>query len=265
MSGGGWNRFSGVPTGSLSTAALFYSGPRTTNGGTGSGEDLDALRANVAAAEARFRSGVERPSMCCACKVNWPVRRRSPHFWHRPLAAAQVAVNRTLGRDPGPPAPTHPFPLPPGVADDSHLVCTRHAPEAGLRVLDRERTAAAESSLTASRRQRRPDLGDSVSPVANIPGTARIPSGTVHAFGESPVVQSGAISARIFQQDEAQPEAVRLDTAGRRTGDSGRDLSVAHQLSRRRGEPPQLSQRNPAPNRGRRAAALSAWMSGRGS
>lgn len=244
------------------TAALFAAAlaRRTVELGR---EDLDALRANVAAAEARFRSGEGTTVDVLRLQSELARRETEVRTSAQALAAAQAAVNRTLGRDPEVPLPPLTLPAPAGeLPMTPELTRLALRSEAGLRVLDRERTAA-ESSLTASRRQRRPDLGFGVAG-RQYSGDGGFRQGQFTLSVSLPWFNRERYR-RDIQRDEAQLEAVRLDTAGRELGlrEEIYRLHTTIEAARRAA----LSYRNEIlpQTEAARAAALSAWMSGRGS
>lgn len=226
-------------------------------------EDLDALRSNVAAAEARFRSGEGTTVDVLRLQSELARRETEVRSSAQALAAGQAAVNRRLGRDPEAPLPALTLPAPAEELPMSpDLVRLALGSEAGLRMLDRERTAA-ESSLTASRRQRRPDLGLGVAG-RQYSGDGGFRQGQFTLSVSLPWFNRERYR-RDIQRDEAQLEAVRLDTAGRELGlcEEIYRLGTAIEAARRTA----VSYREEIlpQTEAARSAALSAWMSGRGS
>lgn len=244
------------------TAALFAAAlaRRTVELGR---EDLDALRSNVTAAEARFRSGEGTTVDVLRLQSELARRESEVRSSTQALAAALAAVNRTLGRDPEAPLPSLVLPAPAEELSLSpELIRLALRSEAGLQVLDRERTAA-ESSLTASRRQRRPDLGLGVAG-RQYSGDGGFRQGQFTLSVSLPWFNRERYR-RDIQRDEAQLQAVRQDTAGRELGLREEIYRLGTAIEAARQTALSYHDEILPQTEAARAAAISAWMSGRGS
>ena len=243
------------------TLALFAAGLalRTVQLGQ---EDTDALRTSLAAAEARYGSAAG--SSVDVLRLQSELARRVAEVRNseQALASAQAGVNRWLGRAPDSTLPALSLPDPAApLSKTPELVRIALRSEAGLRVLDRERSVA-ESSLVASRRQRRPDLGVGI--------TGRQYSGD-GAFRQGQFTLSVSLPwfnrdryRRDIQRDEAQIEAVRLDTGSRELALREEIFRLSNTIGAARRTVLSYREEILPQTEAAYSAALNAWMSGRG-
>lgn len=243
------------------TTALFASALafRTVELGR---EDVKAIQASLASAETRYRSG--EGTSVDVLRLQSELARRVNEVTNseQGLRAAQAGVNRWLGRPPESPLP--PFSLPAPAASltlTPEIIRFALRSEAGLHVLDRERTVA-ESSLTSSRRQRRPDLG------LGVAGNQYSGDG---GFRQGQFTLSVSLPwfnreryRRDIQRDEAQVEAVKLDTSTRELALREEIFRLTTTIAAARRTAVSYREEILPQSEAAHGAALSAWTSGRG-
>jgi outer membrane protein TolC len=225
--------------------------------------DHQSLAASLAAAESRYRSGADSSVDVLRLQSEQARHLSEMQTAEQRLAAAQAGVNRWLGRAPETPLPAWalpdvaaPVPFSPALV----RLATQAAPR--LRVLDRERQVA-EAALTASRRQRRPDLG------LGVEGRQYTGDG---GFRQGMFTVS--LNLPWFNRDRYQRDIQRDEARLRAAGDDAADLEVAlrdeifrltTEIASARREALNFREEILPRSDAAQRAALSAWSSGRGS
>lgn len=224
--------------------------------------DLDALRSNLAAAEARFRSAEGTTVDVLRLQSEFARRTAEVRNSGQVLAAAQAGVNRWLGRSPEVPLPSFSLPDPASpLSVNEKLIQLALRSEASLKLLDRERIAA-ESSLTASRRQRRPDLGLGITG-RQYSGDGEFRQGQFVLSVSLPWFNRGRYRKDI-QRDVARVEAVRLDTTDRELGLREEIFRLTTRIDAERRTALSYHDEIVPQSEAAHRAALDAWTSGRG-